>query len=131
MVRVNSLLLRLVGEESSSVVFVRDYVQLDFDGPRLSLFVWPQVAAGAEVRRMGDPGYRDALCALIGHAVVSVAERTAVGLVVDFGVGSVVIRPEPEELVGPEIAMLTGFTERVDWQVWRPGERPFNGPEWS
>ncbi len=129
--RTDSLLLILVGEELASVIFVRDYLQLDFDGPRLSLFVWPQVAVDAEVRRMGDRGYRDALCTLIGHTVLSVAERTDAGLVIDFGLGSVVTNPEPAELSGPEIAMLRGLGDRAPWMVWRPGESPFDGPQWS
>jgi hypothetical protein len=40
----DSLLAALVGKELASVIFVRDYVELDFDGPRLSMFVWPVVA---------------------------------------------------------------------------------------
>lgn len=80
---------------------------------------------------MGDPGYRDALCEMIGHSVLSVAESTDAGLVVDFGLGSIVTKPEPTELSGPEIAMLRGFTDRADWMVWRPGESPFDSTEWS
>jgi hypothetical protein len=57
----DSLLATLVGEEQASVIFVRDYVELDFDGPGLSMFVWPNAAIGARRHRMGDPGCRDAL----------------------------------------------------------------------
>jgi hypothetical protein len=60
-----------------------------------------------------------------------VAENIDAGLVVDFGVGSVVAKPEPAQLSGPEIAMLGGFADRAGWMVWRPGESPFDGPEWS
>ncbi|MFE3448741.1 hypothetical protein ACFXJ8_07370 [Nonomuraea sp. NPDC059194] len=127
----DSLLPALVGEEMSSVIFVRDYVQLDFDGPRLSLFVWPRVITDSTVWSMGDPGYRDALCALIGHTVLAATEDAGAGLVVDFGCGAVLVKPEPSHLEGPEIAMLGGFTGRADWMVWRPGEPPFDGPEWS
>ncbi|SNS74062.1 hypothetical protein SAMN05216276_10159 [Streptosporangium subroseum] len=127
----DSLLSALIGEEMSSVIFIRDYVQLDFDGPKLSLFSWPQIAVDSTVRLMGDPGYRDTLCALIGHAVLAATEDTDTGLVVDFGLGSVVVKPEPSQVEGPEIALLMGFTDRADWMVWRPGEYPFDGPEWS
>lgn len=127
----DSHLQALVGAELSSVVFVRDYLQLDFDGPRLTLYVWPQVVIGDEVRRLGDLGYRDALCALIGQVVRSAADSTDTGLLVILETGSVVTKPEPAELSGPEIATLSGFTDSAAWMVWRPGERPFDGPGWS
>ncbi|MBG0825956.1 hypothetical protein HS048_35380 [Planomonospora sp. ID91781] len=127
----DSLLSALIGQELGSVVFVRDYVQLDFDGPRFTLFVWPQVSLDSAVRVMGDPGYRDALCALIGHTVLATTENPEAGLVVDFGRGSVTVKPQPAHLEGPEIAMLSGFTDREDWMVWRPQEYPFDDLEWS
>ncbi|WP_244931094.1 hypothetical protein [Nocardioides sp. W7] len=54
----------------------------------------------------GDPGYRDALCALISHEVIETEESPAAGLVIRLGLGEVAIHPEPTELSGPEIAML-------------------------
>jgi hypothetical protein len=51
-----SLINELVGEELSSVVFVADYVQFDFNGPRLTLFVWPTAQTFGENRTLGDPG---------------------------------------------------------------------------
>jgi hypothetical protein len=50
------LINELVGEELSSVVFVADYVQFDFNGPRLTLFVWPTAQTFGENRTLGDPG---------------------------------------------------------------------------
>lgn len=127
-----SLLLGVVGEVLSSVVVVADYVELDFNGPRLSLFVWPTITIdGERPRQLGDPGYRDSLCSLIGHVVVATEESPSAGLRVDFAHGSVATRPQPTELRGPEIAMLRGFSDRPDWMVWRPGEGPFDGPNWS
>ncbi|GIH89928.1 hypothetical protein ACFFMN_11990 [Planobispora siamensis] len=125
----DSLLSALIGQELGSVVFVRDYLQLDFDGPRLTLFVWPQVSVDSTVHSMGDPGYRDTLCALIGHTVLTTAESPDAGLVVGFGRGSVTLKPEPSHLEGLEIAMLGGFTDREDWMVWRPDEYPFDAPK--
>ncbi|MET8428952.1 hypothetical protein [Nocardia sp. NPDC004860] len=75
----DSLLARLVGLELASVVFVRDYLQLDFDGPRLSCYVWPIIDADGTTRSLGDAGYRDTLCALIGQTVVSIDEALAPG----------------------------------------------------
>ncbi|MGW5106674.1 hypothetical protein [Nocardia sp. NPDC004123] len=120
----DSLLARLVGLELASVVFVRDYLQFDFDGPRLTCYVWPTVHADGITRSLGDAGYRDALCAFISQTVVSTKEAVGLGLVVRFGIGAVSIHPALEELTGPEIAMISGFPDR-SWDVWRPGEDVF------
>ena len=63
----------LPGAELSAVVFVRDYIQLQFDGPLLTAITLPTVVLGSVVWRSGEAGYRDPLCAQIGKTV-----RTAV-----------------------------------------------------
>jgi hypothetical protein len=70
-----SILEKLKGREVSSVSFVRDYLQLDFDGPYLNLFVWPQVLRNGTTFDFSNPGYRDALCELIGQTVVGIFEE--------------------------------------------------------
>lgn len=120
----NELLGRLVGLELGSVAFVRDYVQLDFNGPILTCDVWPRVESRGVTWGIDDQGYRDRLCSLIGASVLSTYEETGAGLRIDFDAGSVVVHPSSEELMGPEIAMLSGFDDRA-WMVWRPGEDSF------
>jgi hypothetical protein len=121
----NELLSRLAGRRLTSVVFVMDYVQLTFDdGPILTCDVWPVVVIDDQTRRINDAGYRDGLCSFITQVVVSTTEATGVGLIVRFERGSLSIHPEQEELVGPEIALLSGFDDR-SWMVWRPGEESF------
>src|ERR1700686_1222650 len=56
---------KIVGEQLSSVEFVQDYVQLHFDGPTITAFVWPTLNLGGNIMCFGDAGYRDALCARI------------------------------------------------------------------
>lgn len=130
----DSLLEALVEEELGSVVFVMDYLQLDFGNARFSVYVWPTVSIGHVNRGFGDRGYRDALCALITHEVIETEESPEAGLVVRFGLGEVVIKPEPTDLSGPEIAMLqvheNSFRD-ASWMVWHPGEGVFAGPDWS
>jgi hypothetical protein len=127
-----SLLEELVGETLSSVIFVADYVQLDFNGPRLSAFVWPHVViSGEAVRIFGDQGYRDSLCAFIMHEVVATEESPEAGLVIHFDLGAIVVNPEPADLMGAEIAMLRGFQHHDRWMVWRPGEDIFAARDWS
>lgn len=64
---------RLLGQELASVVLVRNYLQLTFDGPQLTLNVWPRICAERELQR-ADSGYLDALAALIGRCVTSIEE---------------------------------------------------------
>lgn len=56
--------------------------------------------------------------------VVETAEATGIGLRIRLPSGTVVLHPEWDELVGPEIASYRtrGF---ADWTVWRPGEDSF------
>ena len=53
-------------------MFVADYVQFQFNGPRLTAFVWPHVNALEGEKRLGVPGYRDALVSLIFRKVTDV-----------------------------------------------------------
>jgi hypothetical protein len=126
----NAFLSRLVGLRMFSVQFVLDYVQLRFDGagspddPVLTCNVLPTVVTGERQITAAEPGWADALLALIGQDVSATHEATGVGLKLDFLTGSVRLHPTSDELVGPEIAMLGGFEDR-HWMVWRPGEEAF------
>jgi hypothetical protein len=125
------LLRELLDEQLSSVIFVGGYVQLEFNGPRLSAYVWPKIVTQTSTRAFGDPGYRDLLCSFIGHDVEDAHDRPETGIVLDFAIGSIVINPEPSDLSGLEIAMLSGFPDTPSWAIWRPGEDTFAGRDWS
>ncbi|PZS31401.1 MAG: hypothetical protein DLM58_11745 [Pseudonocardiales bacterium] len=125
------LIGRLAGATVSSVIFIGDYCQLEFNGPRLSAYVWPKIETHTTVGSFGDLGYRDLLCSVIGHDVEAAHDRPESGIVLDFAIGSIVINPEPSDLSGPEIAMLNGFVDDPSWDIWRPGEDTFAGRDWS
>lgn len=130
----DSSLGALVEEHLESVVFVMDYLQLDFRDARFTAYVWPAVTIGDVTLRFGDPGYRDALCAFITHEVTSTKESPEAGLVIRFGLGELVTNPEPTDLSGPEIAQLqlhSGPFRDAALTVWRPGEDVFAQREWS
>lgn len=116
------MLIELVQAELASVVFVRDHVQLDFDGPRFTFWVWPRVQIPTGTYDEGDPGYRDALCSLINARVIATNESSEIGIHLDFNSGSLGVGPNPT-LVGPEIAMLQ--MPDGPWAIWRPGEDTF------
>ena len=129
-----SLLKELVGGTLASVVFVMDYVQLDFNGARFTAYVWPTVTIGTTQRDFGDRGYRHAHCAFITHEVTAAEEGADVGLAIQFALGSIVTNPDPGDLSGPEIAMLNirdSMHQTTRWDLWRPGEGPFAGRDWS
>ena len=126
---------QLVESTLESVLFVADYLQLNFDDARLTTYAWPTVAIDRRVLGLGDAGYRDALCAFISHDVAAARESATDGLVVEFSFGSVIINPQTiGEVPGPEIAMLEihegPYRERA-WEVWRPGEGVFADRDWT
>jgi len=126
----NSLLGRLVGWRLYSIEFVLDYIQLRFDvdgssdAPVLTCDVRPRVVVGQSSLAPSDPGWADALVSFAGQDVVATHEAMGDGLRLDFATGSIVLRPDNDELVGPEIATLNGFNAG-DWMCWRPGEEAF------
>jgi hypothetical protein len=125
-----SLINELVGEDLSSVVFVADYVQFDFNGPRLTVFVWPTAQTFGEKRTIGDPGYRDALCGLITRSVTATLDTAEDGVVLKFDNDALTIKPSAADLGGPEIAMLQMNDASKRWEVWRPGEGAFEHGDW-
>ncbi|WP_433041277.1 hypothetical protein [Dactylosporangium sp. CS-033363] len=125
----NALLGRLVGFRLYSVQFVMDYVQLHFDGPTqdmpiLTCDVLPVVETPAGRVEPGQIGWADALRALIPAQVTATSEQTGRGLRIDFDSGTIALHPRPDEVTGPEIALLNGFEDRR-WMCWRPGEDSF------
>ena len=63
----------LLEQQLSAVVFVQDYLQLDFDGHRLTFNIWPIVSTPNGEFSFSSPGYRDALCSLISKTVSAVS----------------------------------------------------------
>jgi hypothetical protein len=63
----------LFQQRLSSVVFVQDYLQLDFDGSRLTFNIWPSVSTSTGDYSFSTPGYRDALCSLISKEVTAIS----------------------------------------------------------
>ena len=49
----------LIGEQLSSVTFVMDYLQLDFDGNRLTCNVWPVVNVANNSYKYQQTEYRN------------------------------------------------------------------------
>lgn len=99
----------LVGEEVGSVGFVRDYVEINFDGPILRSLSAPTVTAGSAEFTFPWPGSRDALCELIGRTLLSVQD-TATGIVLVFPAARLEI-PKADPGAGPEVAQFVPFAD--------------------
>jgi hypothetical protein len=113
-----TLLSCLEGKQLASVTFVRDYLQLGFDGPVFSAYVWPVVHVSGISYSISAPGYRDEICKRISRNVISADEIERKELVFNFDDGSsFVVSLRSEEREGPEAAMLQSNSE-LGWIVW-------------
>lgn len=93
----------IVGSQLSAVVFVQDYLQLQFDGPSLTLLTPVSVrTSSGEIVADHAAGWRDALCAQITRIVKDVRLDDC-ELVVAFADSSAVsVSIRPEDYRGPE-----------------------------
>lgn len=101
-------LQKLVGLEIASVVFVRGYLQLCFDGPTLSIYSMPSVTTAAGTfHAPRTPGYADALITAINKTVVA-ADSDEQSLTIRCRDGcSIRVPLDDASLVNDEAAMLS------------------------
>jgi len=104
----------LVGDEVGQVSFVRDYVELNFDGPILRALANPTVIIGGRSVTFPAPGSRDELCSLIGKTVAS-AEEDSDAITLTFADGATFVIPKRSDEAVAEIAHLVPLREgRLD-----------------
>ncbi len=94
----------IIGEELTSVEFVQDYLVLDFDGPRVTFYAWPQVLLEDVSFAFGEPRYRDYLCAQIGVCVVQAQLEEGASITIEFENGVVFGASLREEDVSGTVA---------------------------
>jgi hypothetical protein len=105
----------IVGEQLSSIEFVQDYLQLRFDGPTLTTFVWPSLKFCDRTLRFGELTYRDELCGRIGRIVSNASLRAGEALTVRFDDGvEISVSLKAVDRVGPEAG---NFRESGDSQA--------------
>lgn len=99
----------LEGEELSAVEFVERFVQLRFNECLLQLYVWPDVADADGISiAFGEPGYRDALCSLIGETATTAALDAGRSLTIEFENGTLLAMSlRDEDLDTPEAGCFT------------------------
>ncbi len=98
----------LTGEELSSICFVRDYVELHFDGPILRCLADPVVEIPGASWVHPEDGSRDALCQLIGRVIQSTKDDEE-QLRIHFEDNYVLVIPKSSEVAGAEVAHLVPF----------------------
>ena len=103
------LLDQLLAEDLRGVVFVRDYLQLQFNpNPTLNVYARCRVAPGGETATFGDPAFANLAVAQIGKDV-SAATETGGAVVVEFVDGSRFEIPlDADDLPGGKACVLFG-----------------------
>lgn len=114
---LQSLWDQLVGEDLSGVVFVRDYLQLQFNPPPQLNVYSSRVVASAEGRSatFGEEAFANLAISLIGKLVREVkVDETDFRILFDNR-AEIIISLRPEHYVGPEAVDFQGRNNR--WAV--------------
>ncbi len=108
---------RIVGTALSSVTFVADYVQFDFDGHGLTAYTSPTISLGSEHLKSEQSGYRDALCRQIGCRVERVEVNDQNVSVMFEGAAAISISLLDEDYTGPEALQFLLNQDRPE-RIW-------------
>ena len=93
----------IIGAQLSAVTFIQDYVQLHFDGPRLTIFSHAVVMLGDKTFHCGKPGFRDALCSSIAKQVTETRIAYGDSISINFADGSAIkISLQDKDYLGGE-----------------------------
>jgi hypothetical protein len=104
----------IVGQDLSAVTFVRDYIQLQFDGPLMNVMTPLSVVSAALNSRSGDENFRNVLCDQISKLVVSVRADEGDALTITFSdASSIAISLKREDYVGLEAVVVYGRDSRL------------------
>jgi hypothetical protein len=107
----------IIGKQLSAVVFVQDYVQLQFDGSGLTAVTLPTVEVGEKQLAWGMPGYRDLLCERIGKLVTAASVTEGQQIRIEFDDGSrIAISLKDEDYQTAEAAVFHNGPSKT-W-VW-------------
>ena len=112
------LLSELIGRDLASVEFVRDYVQLRFDGPQLTAYSWPTLYDAGHAVTRGTAGYCDALVALINQVVSAVTLKEGKELIIEWENDALLhIDLGHKSVTMPEAVMFSLGDEHKHWMV--------------
>lgn len=100
----DTLLEELISEELAAVIFVRDYVQLQFGSPpTLNAYTPVTVRSQGGASRSGDPGFTQALVAQLDKSVLAARKELSQRLEILFDDTSAIdVSVRSEDYHGPE-----------------------------
>src|SRR6266480_3468259 len=97
----------LVGRQLSSVEFVRDYLQLRFEGPCLTVITDPIVEMGSIKFERNNNEFCNVLCGRISTTVLQAYVHENEEIRIDFHDNAgIIISLKPENYIGPEAALF-------------------------
>lgn len=97
---------KLLHAKVCAVVFVLDYLQIQFDNSVATFLEFPKAVVQDRIHSYGETNYRNILCDFIGSAVSSIDYRKDESFVLTFDKGSIFISLAPEEYSSPEMVTL-------------------------
>jgi hypothetical protein len=107
-------LLDLMGEEINEISFVMDYVEVHFNGPKLTCFGNPIVEREGRRSVFPEPGSRDALCNLIGEIPGRIIVVPDQAIILFMNSGCTLSVPlDQRSAVGRESALLHGVRDTL------------------
>jgi hypothetical protein len=106
---------QIIGTEMSAVTFVRDYVQLDFDGPKFNALTQITVASSKGFAVTGNDQFRNHLCEQIAKPVADVRITEEQEVMLSFADGSSIhLSLKSEDYRGPEAVVFNGNENLCD-----------------
>lgn len=94
----------LIGEELTSVEFMQNSLALHFGDKTMFLNAWPLIADSEGISiGYGEPGYRDAVCFVLGLEIEKATYTEGVELTMEFDGGAVIaLSLREEDMESPE-----------------------------
>ena len=109
----SNLSLELRGKNLSAVVFVQDYLQLQFDGAILTFMIFPTIEFGNCIISIEDSDYRNKLCEMIGKEVADVLYQENIKFSLLFEeLKSISCSLNPEDYIAPEMIIFENKEEQ-------------------
>jgi hypothetical protein len=113
----NNPFVIIEGNQLSAVTFIKDYLQILFDGPRITAYTPPIIKTEESSYKWGDPGYRDSICDLIGQKVIGSKFLENEELTVQFEDGrKLSISLRSEDYIAAEAMIFEDDND--NWWTW-------------
>lgn len=116
--KVENPLNYLLNMKVNSIIFIEDYIQITFNGPILTAYVWPVIQMDGHTYTTDDLGYRNKLCSLIGKKVIRAEFKNDNYIKLEFvnDINFTISLAENESVIGPEFATFSLNDDKI-W-VW-------------